>query len=212
MRECANATTILPKGALTRANEDRGVSRNAPTKNRKLNRRYCPSIHRRGSIRLKGYDYTRAGAYFVTIVVQGRTLRFGNISGADVELNAAGRLASDAWEWIGIRYSYVTLDKYVVMPNHLHGIIVIADHVGRDELETGRKPLGRLIGAFKTVSTKQINLAYGTPGRRLWQRSFYEHVIRGNDELARAREYIVNNPLKWDLDQENPAVAHGGQT
>ena len=114
-----------------------------------------------------------------------------------------------------------------LMPNHLHGILFIADRTGgsraartpaartpaartRAVSTSSRginpKPLGQLIGAFKTVSTKRINLLRGTPGGRVWQRGYYEHVIRIEAELDRVREYIVNNPLQWDLDRENPAV------
>ena len=101
------------------------------------------------------------------------------------------------------------LDEYVVMPNHLHGIIVMADtgRGGSQTAPTGRKPLGRLVAAFKTVTTKQLNLVQGTPGQLLWQRNFYEHVIRNDDEMDRVREYIIGNPLQWEIDTENPDAA-----
>ena len=182
---------------------------------------YNPDLHHRRSIRLREYDYTRsglpapgsarqAGAYDVTIVTRDRKALFGDVIDGEMRLNDTGRLIVDAWEWLGKRHRYVELDSYVVMPNHLHGIIVITDD-GKGDSRTSptpRKPLGRLIGAFKTVSTKQVNLALDTPGQPLWQRNDYEHVIRGEDELDRAREYIVNNPLRWALDRENPAVAN----
>ena len=90
------------------------------------------------------------------------------------------------------------LDEYVVMPNYLHEIIVIVDSGEK------RKSLGQLIGAFKTKTTKQTNLRLGTPGQMLWQRNFYERVFRNARELERAREYIVNNPMGWRMDKENP--------
>jgi putative transposase len=103
------------------------------------------------------------------------------------------------------------------MPNHLHGVVVIND-MGRGGSRTaptmdiaGPKPLGRLIGAFKTVSTKQINALRGTPGSTLWQRNYYEHVICGEAELDRVRRYVKDNPLMWDMDQENPGRQAGGE-
>ncbi len=180
-----------------------------------MNQRYNPDIHRRRSIRLRGYDYTRAGAYFVTVVVRDRSLRFGEIIDGKMELNDEGRIVATYWEWLGIRYPHVSLDEYVVMPNHLHGIIVLDTIPSQGGSRTAptkncRKPLGRLIGAFKTVSTKRINLSCGSPSRRLWQRNYYERVIRDENELSQAREYIVENPLKWELDRENPeAVVEG---
>ena len=122
-------------------------------------------------------------------------------------LNPTGQGIADGWEWLAQQYPYVALDEYVVMPNHLHGVIVIADQPRRGGSRTAptrRKPLGRLIGAFKTVTTKRINLAEGTPGQMLWQRNYYERVIRSTDEMDRVRQYIVENPLSWETDRENP--------
>ncbi len=162
-----------------------------------MNRRDDPNLHHRRSIRLPGHDYARSGAYYVTIVTRERVLLFGDVIGGEMRLNDTGQLILDAWEWLAMQYPYVELDSYIIMPNHLHGIIVII-------APTSRKPLGRLVGAFKTVTTKQVNLAQGTPGQPLWQRNYYEHVIRDDEELARIREYIVNNPMQWEMDAENP--------
>ena len=159
---------------------------------------------RRRSIRLKGYDYSEAGAYFVTVVARDRFCLFSEIVEGRVRLTSQGRLVANAWKWLEAQYSYVGLDEYVIMPNHLHGIIMIA--ADENSAPTRRKPLGRLVGAFKTVSTKQVNLSRGTPGSHLWQRNYYERVIRDEDELHSVREYIVNNPLQWDLDAENPDI------
>ena len=122
-------------------------------------------------------------------------------------LNPTGQWIADGWEWLAQQYPYVALDEYVVMPNHLHGVIVIADQPRRGGSRTAptrRKPLGRLIGAFKTVTTKRTNLSEGTPGQMLWQRNYYERVIRSADEMDRVRQYIVENPLSWETDRENP--------
>ena len=110
----------------------------------------------------------------------------------------------------------------MIMPNHLHGIIVIADVVkggsrpgfaalcpGTTAPTEKRKPIGRLVGAFKTVSTKRINHPRNTPGLKIWQRNYYEHIIRNDDELNRIREYIANNPAQWEMDRENPNVGVG---
>ena len=174
-----------------------------------MNRQYNPGLHRRRSIRLKGYDYAQSGAYFVTIVTQGRIPLFGEIMDGEMLFNVTGQSIADAWEWLATRYPHVALDGYVVMPNHLHGIVVIADtgRGGSRTAPTGRKPLGRLVAAFKTVTTKQLNLVQGTPGQLLWQRNFYERVIRNEDEMDRVREYIIDNPMQWEIDAENPDTA-----
>ncbi len=162
---------------------------------------------KRRSIRLKGYDYTQPGAYFVTICVQGRRQLLGEIAGDVIRPSKAGIIVSEAWRWLGDQYPQVTLDEWIVMPNHLHGIIMINE--GRGGSRTAptrirRKPLGRLVGAFKTVSTKRINKAKATHGARFWQRNYYERVIRDEEELNRAREYIRDNPLKWADDPYHP--------
>ena len=175
-----------------------------------------PDRHRRRSIRLKGYDYSTAGAYFVTLCVKGRGNLLGDIVDGNIQSNEYGRIVETSWEWLGQQYPYVDLDEWVVMPNHLHGIIVIRDDcsdsriaptpIAPTRIALTHKPLGRLVGAFKTVSTKEINLIRGTPAATIWQRNYYEHIIRNEGELARIRKYIDENPLKWNLDQENPAL------
>ncbi len=171
-----------------------------------------PITRRRRSIRLPGYDYTQDGAYYVTIVTQGRKTLFGDIVDDEMHLNETGQLIADSWEWLATRHSYVELDSYIVMPNHLHGILMLTSDEPRGGSRTAptkRKPLGRLIGAFKTVTTRQVNLVQGTPGQLLWQRNYYEHVIRDDDEWNRVREYIASNPTQWEKDTENPNVARG---
>ncbi len=169
-------------------------------------RQFNPDIHRRRSIRLPDYDYTQVGAYYVTIVTSRRRLLFGDVVADEMRLNDAGRLIEDAWQWLVHRYSYVSLDEYIVMPNHLHGIIVIGDQpLGASRsAPTPRKPLGQLIGAFKTVSTRRFNNIRGTPGQQLWQRNYYERIVRNEEELNHIREYILGNPVMWDTDEENP--------
>ena len=161
---------------------------------------YDPARHHRRSIRLRDYDYAQAGVYFVTIVTKNRITVF--------EQTATKAIVEETWEWLADRYHHVDLDEYIVMPNHLHGIVVIRS-VGRGGSRTAptasikRKAPGRLIGAFKTVSTKQINLLQGTAGGAVWQRNFYERIVRDQDELNRIRQYIGNNTVAWETDPEN---------
>ena len=128
-------------------------------------------------------------------------------------LNEFGQVVMEYWQWLSKQYLNATVDEWIVMPNHFHGIIVIADSACRGGSRTAptnvinRKPLGRLIGAFKTVSTKRINAIRGTPGLPIWQRNYYEHIIRDDDELHCIRQYIADNPKQWDMDRENPRHA-----
>ncbi|MFH1090613.1 MAG: transposase, partial [Pseudomonadota bacterium] len=173
--------------------------------------------HRRRSLRLEGYDYSQAGAFFVTVCTRDRECWFGEITeGGEMKLNEYGQLVQTSWRWLADQYHHVELDEWVIMPNHLHGIIWLIEDDRRggsrtaptQEVRTAptkkRKPLGRLIGAFKTISTKRINQLREMPGAVLWQRNYYEHIVRDEMELNQVREYIINNPLKWDLDGENP--------
>lgn len=162
--------------------------------------------HYRKHIRLPDYDYSSTGYYFVTLVTLGRTLLFD-----DVRLRKA---VEDGWLWLGEQYQHVDLDYFVVMPNHLHGIIALTDDAARSggsRAAHRNKPLGQLIGAFKTVSTKEINNIRGTPGAAVWQTNYYERVIRNERELEAVRLYIVDNPAKWALDPNNPHAQTGDQ-
>ena len=155
-------------------------------------------VHRRHSVHLRDFDYRATGAYFVTLCTADRSTIFGTVAGDEVHMTQAGRLVEDCWNWLAEQYLYVTLDAWVLMPNHLHGILAIGETPGQ------RKPLGRLIGAFKTVSTKRVNELRGTPGAVVWQRDYYEHIVRSESDLASIRQYITDNPRQWALDRENP--------
>ena len=157
----------------------------------------------RKNARLPGYDYSLPGPYFVTIVSKDRELIFD-----DLRLKAA---VEDAWQWLGQTFRYAELDAFVVMPNHVHGVLLITDpQEGRwQAAPTGRgslKPLGGLVGAFKTNATRRVNETRGTPGLPVWQRNYYERVVRSESELNRIRDYIRNNPLTWKDDPENPGT------
>ncbi len=162
--------------------------------------------HDRRSLRLRHHDYARPGAYLVTICARDRRCVFGEVMDGAIRLNVSGRIVADSWEWLSRQYPYVITDISVIMPNHLHGIIMITEDCrggSRTAPTRKQKPLGRLIGAFKTISTKHINQIRNTPGTRIWQRNYYEHVIRNEEELDKIREYILGDPAQWAFDREN---------
>jgi len=174
--------------------------------NRDQNRR-----HRR-CLRLKTYDYSQAGAYFVTITIQNRLCLLGEVRAGVMVLSPAGRLVSDGWEALPTQFAGVTLDAFVVMPNHLHGILILGGEKGI-MLDNG-PTLGDVICGFKSSVTiaygcRVRNLGWPPYRRRLWQRNYYEHVIRSRASLERVRRYIADNPFKWTLDSENPNAAPG---
>jgi REP element-mobilizing transposase RayT len=164
----------------------------------------------RRSIRLKDYDYSQAGAYFVTICTYNKEWIFGNVVNGEMMLDEYGKVAREEWDRSAEIRREVELDFFVVMPNHIHGIVVIVESnvgaTGRSPLPKGPTPksIGAMVAGFKSAATRRINELRGTPYKLVWQRNYYEHVIRNEDNLNEIREYIVNNPLKWDLDSENP--------
>ena len=158
----------------------------------------------RRSIRLNAYDYASSGAYFVTVCAWQRVCAFGQIRDGVVVLNTAGVHVRDALVDMTVRDSHVCLDEYVVMPNHVHAILFLRETDETSAVAAMKKPVGRIVGALKTRSAHLINERRNTPGQRVWQRNYYEHVIRNNGSLDRIREYIVNNPIQWELDHENP--------
>jgi len=163
---------------------------------------YDPRIHHRHTIRLSVWDYSADGTYFVTVCADARAHFFGEVVDGHIRLNDAGNIVADTWRWLSPQYTYVVLDQWCVMPNHLHGTLVLTSSNG-DAIVTRRKPVGRLIGAFKTVSTKQINQLRGTPGAMVWQRNFWERVVRDGEEMDRIRAYIRDNPANWNDDELN---------
>ncbi len=171
----------------------------------------------RKSIRLKDYDYSREGAYFITICTYNRECILGNITDGEMILNQFGKIVLECWNNLTTRYTNIELDKFVVMPNHVHGIIKIIDNVGtihelplqgkdcmNQQIERRRMLIPKVVGYFKMNAAKQINIMRNTPGIPFWQKNYYEHIIRNVDKLNKIREYIHHNPLKWHLDRENP--------
>ena len=167
----------------------------APTYYRMV--KFDPEIHHRRSIRLKGYNYSQQGAYFITICTHNRKPLF--------EFEYVQNMLKAFWEKLPTKFSIVQLDEFVVMPNHVHGIIMIT--VGATPC--GCPNLGDIIEWYKTMTANAYingvkNNQWGPFNERFWQRNYYEHVIRDEDDLNRIRQYIIDNPVKWDEDEENP--------
>lgn len=212
---------------------------------------FVPAARNRQSIRLRSYDYSRIGAYFVTLCTEERWCLLGAVTDGAMRLNDAGRMVEAVWHSLPNRFQAITIDAFVVMPNHIHGIIVISndeddrggecrgDHKDRpygwrgasrgrgescirpsgrpdpasppDARPHGTLPgtIGRIMQAFKSVTTHEYAIGVRRYGwvpfaQRFWQRNYYDHIIRNEKELTRIREYIVNNPARWELDHENP--------
>ena len=175
--------------------------------------KYNRQLHHRHSIRLKEYDYSQPGAYFFTVVTTGRTSLFGKIVNGEMDLNELGRIVLAAWMDLPNHYPYIELGTFVIMPNHVHGIVVFttetndANHVvaGLRPTPMRRHGLPEIMRAFKSFSARRVNEDLGTMGHPLWQRNYYEHVIRDEKEWDRIRQYVESNPLRWEQDHENPA-------
>ena len=178
--------------------------------------RYDPAIHRRNSIRLRGYDYTQPGIYFVTICTYQRLCLFDQ-----PELR---RIAEQQWLALTHQRPHVSLDAWIVMPNHLHGLIVIeapldgtpatASHpvvhatnvdrpLGRLGINVTPGSLGAIVRSYKSVVTRRINRLRRTPDEPVWQRGYWERIIRDEHELEATRRYIVENPIRWAEDRDN---------
>lgn len=179
---------------------------------------YSLSKRTRRSIRLKNFDYTQAGAYFITICTNLKECLFGEIIEGSMQLNSAGVMIRDLWQAKALQFPDIVMDAFVVMPNHIHGIIstVGAPLVVAPSTVPAKQPsITDIVGAFKSRST----LAYirgvnndnwrGFNGR-LWQRNYYEHTIRNDVSLTGIREHILNNPRQWELDRENPINCRRG--
>ena len=216
------------------------------------------NLPRRRAMRLRGYDYSQPGAYFVTTCVQHRKCLFGTIIDGKMRLNETGQVVVECWNRIPQHFPSVELRESVIMPNHMHGIIAWditetrTPHSPKDtnnrrgevpspnktkptrrgevpspaldkEYRRGEVPsphppkapntrrgevpspaLGKIVAYFKYQSTKHINQRHNRPGTRIWQRDYYDHIIRDDEDLQRLRQYIQNNPMKWELDQLHP--------
>ncbi|GEO04805.1 hypothetical protein AAE02nite_24690 [Adhaeribacter aerolatus] len=195
---------------------------------RKKQMAYNPQIHHRRSIRLSGYDYSQAGAYFITLCTHNREHLFGEVVGGTMHLNEYGKIAANEWARTPEIRPQVALDVYVIMPNHMHGILIIhsrdESHSSQTHLPNShssqthspqshsankgesdsppRSPsdtIGAMVRGYKSAVTKNINLI--CPGTVVWQRNYYEHIIRNEQAYQTISEYIVNNPSKWNSDK-----------
>ncbi|MEI7845720.1 MAG: transposase [Chloroflexota bacterium] len=187
--------------------------------------KFDPEIHHRRSLRLKGYDYTRPGAYFITLVSFQRDEIFGEVVDGEMKLSSLGQVAQEEWFKTAKLRSYVQLfeDEFVVMPNHAHGIIWLAgdaDVGARRRRAPTSAPcptvekfgapvsgsIPTIVRAYKSAVTYAINRAQNTRGAPIWQRNYYEHIARNEAEINRFWDYIDNNPRKWDEDQLHPCA------
>ena len=193
--------------------------------------KFDPKIHHRRSIRLQGYDYSQAGAYFVTIVTWQRDFLFGEIVNNEMELSPYGEIVQRSWGEIPIHFPNVETGAFVVMPNHVHGIVFIVERRGTVSVPHDSQPLnkleppnsnetweqggetpplrvptlGQVVAYFKYQSTKEMNRVENAgTGTKFWQRNYYEHIICSEKDLQNKTDYITANPLLWGEDEENP--------
>lgn len=200
--------------------------------------KYNPDKHDRHSIRLKGYDYSSPGAYFITICTHQRACLFGNIADGEMQVNSFGQVIQGHWSKLPSHHPHLRLDEFIVMPNHIHGILILFNEnecdqsnivgagladtvsVSSDYLTPKPAPthdqsqpkfvtiqragIPNIIRGFKTFSARQINRQRRTKGTPVWQRNYYEHIIRNEESFEHIRRYIQTNPVNWKNDQLHP--------
>lgn len=182
---------------------------------------YDPRIHHRRSIRLRGYDYSQAGMCFLTMTTQDRACLFGDVMGNEVDLNVCGRIVREEWLRTPLVRPRIELDEFIVMPDHFHGILIILEERNGDEgtlsdlvganghsprqvtpFRSPSRTVGAIVRGFKGASARRMNELRQTPGLRVWQRNYYERIVRDGNDLDRIRNYIRNNPGEWTLQAE----------
>ena len=159
---------------------------------------YDPNIHHRRSIRLKGFDYSNSGYYFITVCCQDKRKLWGVIENDQMTLNDAGKMVESVWSELPKRFPKMVLHNYVIMPNHFHAIIELS--CGDDSTN-----ISEIIDAFKSITTVEyihgVKACGWSPFKgKVWQRNYWEHIIRSDDELFDISEYIIYNPVKWQQD------------
>ena len=154
--------------------------------------KYNPEIHNRHTIRLPEYDYSQKGMYYITICTYRKSCIFGFIKDSKAILNQNGEIVKEELMKTEKVRKAINIDAFVIMPNHVHVIF---------ELLENMTALPNIIRGFKTFSSRRINNLRRQTGSPLWQRNYYEHIIRDEEDLMRVREYIVQNPLKWETDE-----------
>lgn len=190
--------------------------------------KYNPKIHHRRSIRLKGYDYSQEGLYFITICCQNRICRFGEIENKKMILNELGNIAYNEWVKLFERFPNFELDVFQIMPNHMHGIILLKNSVVAAEFTSAAEEgqpqgivpeegqpqgiaptedaptIGNIVGAYKSLVANGCLEIYKSKNEmmgKLWQRNYYEHIIRNEQSYQNISNYIINNPAKWAEDK-----------
>jgi REP element-mobilizing transposase RayT len=176
---------------------------------------YNPYIHHRRSIRLQGYDYSQNGCYFITICTQDHISLFGKVYVGKMIKNIYGNMVEHTWKDLTKHNHHVKLDEFIVMPNHIHGIVILDNNFGLTYSGAGLEPaptntihkyhgIPEIVRQLKTFSARHINKIRNSPGDRVWQRNYYERIIRNEREYLNVVKYIIENPLKWDSDKNNP--------
>lgn len=194
--------------------------------------KYDPQKHHRRSIRLKGYDYTQQGAYFITLCAHQRECLFGDIANGEMQTNQIGEIVITCWTQLATHFRNIELDAFVIMPNHIHGIVVIVHNPARiaDDARRGKaladaaglsdadananalplqntphgtqpRSLNAIVQNFKSITARHIHKIPTHADRPIWQRNYYEHIIRNDAALERIRVYIENNPMNWQTDE-----------
>jgi putative transposase len=180
---------------------------------------YDAEAHHRSSARLKTFDYTSNAAYFITVCANVRANIFGEIVDGEMQLNDSGRIVWECWNAISEHFPHVELDAFIAMPDHVHGIVLISQPSDKNERGTvvvgathasplrpdtalerpngpKKRSLGSIIGSFKSAASKRINESRGLPGTPIWQRNYWDRVIRDDRELEETRKYILENPAR----------------
>jgi putative transposase len=160
--------------------------------------RYNPQYHHRRSIRLQNYDYSQCGRYFVTICIQNRECLLGSINQGRFLASEYGKVVQQSLKALQQNYPEPTIESWVVMPNHIHFILEIQQQTD--------VALGELVRQFKYTTTRQINALRDSPGIKVWQRSYYENIIRTDRAHQIIRNYIQQNPIRWEIDQLHPQI------
>jgi REP element-mobilizing transposase RayT len=180
--------------------------------------KYDQDRNSRRSIRLPGYDYAQLGTYFVTMCTQGRERLFGEVVNGNMALNDAGKMVQSVWEELPRYYLGIEVADFVVMPNHIHGIIVLTTvgagpyacpGDGWPQVAAPTMSLIDVVHRFKSLTTSRyrhyvVEKNWQPFPGRLWQRNYYEHIVRDENELNCIRKYIIDNPMQWEMDHENP--------
>jgi REP element-mobilizing transposase RayT len=174
-----------------------------------------PEAPRRKQIRLLGYDYSQPGRYFITVCALEKACIFGEVHDGYFDPSPAGNIVRECWYELPAHYADVHLDEFVIMPNHIHGIIIFSRPVGA-KLKPGvevslSRTVSEVVRGFKTFSARRINEMTGATGKPIWQRGYFEHIVRTNKGMAAIRQYIRDNPGAWEKDPENYASPRRGR-